>query len=106
MPEIIHNIETLRELQESLRSVYKDILVPQKGEFEFAVHEIGHRKAADAVESFYGGWNDGRTKVLEGLESMIQSLKVVISAYEETESRLSDSLETAADSVGSGARES
>lgn len=100
-PVLVHDLETLRDLLEALRSVYRDVLLAQRGDFELAAHEIGHQKAADAVESFYEGWNDGRVKVLEGLDSMIQSLKAVISKYEGNETDLSRAYLEAADFGGS-----
>ncbi len=89
MPEIIHDVAALRDLQEAMHGVYMDIIGPQERDFEYSANDAGHGRAADAIASFYDGWNDGRETVRDSLYARLQNLKTVIAGYEGMEHSLS-----------------
>ena len=89
MADIFVDVHALSELSRQLQEV-KQALRSADRDVDAHDGRLGSERIEDALDDFIGGWRDGRKKLIEGIDGLLERIQGAVDVYLEQEARLSE----------------
>ena len=88
MADLYVDIDALNELSRQLDQIKSSLQHASRTPRDYK-GRLGSRAMEKALKDFISGWDDGRKKIIEGIDGLLGRIKGAIEAYEEQEKALS-----------------
>lgn len=86
--ELFVDLDALTELSRQLAQIKSSLEGARKG-LDAHKGRLGSSRMEGALDDFIGGWDDGRTKIIHGIEGLQERIRGAADAYRERETKLS-----------------
>ncbi len=85
--DLFVDVDALTELSRQLTQI-KSSLDGAQASIDAHKGRLGSSRMEGALDDFIGGWEDGRKKIVQGVEGLLQRIRGAADAYNEQESKL------------------
>ncbi|MGH9042031.1 MAG: hypothetical protein ACRDZ3_17565 [Acidimicrobiia bacterium] len=86
-PDLYVDLDAMHELASQLGQI-RAALVEAKDMINSFDPRLGSERVEDALNDFLSGWQDGRNRIIEGVEALIGQCQGSIDTYLENERRI------------------